>query len=46
MPIFYPEISPKAYAISRPQDIMKKEDGAYVKYALGALLEHRYQVIL
>ena len=27
-----------------PQDILKKEDGAYLKYAMGSMLDIRYQV--
>jgi len=26
------------------QDILKKEDGAYIKYAMGSMLDMRYQV--
>lgn len=26
------------------QDILKKEDGMYIKYAVGSMLEMRYQV--
>lgn len=27
-----------------PQDILKKEDGLYIKYAMGNMLDMRYQV--
>ena len=40
-PCLRPPPPPSAFCL---QDILKKEDGAYQKYATGFLLEHRYQV--
>lgn len=33
-----------ALAATLPQDMVKKEDGAYLKYAMGSMLHMRYQV--
>ena len=36
---------PRFVLMENVQDILKKEDGAYMKYALGSMLSLRYQVM-
>lgn len=33
-----------SHFVPAPQDILRKEDGMYIKYAVGSMLSMRYQV--
>jgi DNA (cytosine-5)-methyltransferase 1 len=37
-------LRPKYVLMENVTDILKKEDGAYIKYAMGSMLDMRYQV--